>query len=119
MRRGDIVRSWAALAAGVALLSVLLFVLAASGRSVDALAIEPEGSARALTPTPPADGLLGSGPWVVRAYYRDRSMVGALAAWKEPWEVQREHKYVSWWTSRGKKRSGCATWVLGWRWMRA
>ncbi len=29
----------------------------------------------------------GDGPWVVRAYFTDRWMVAAVAAWTEPWEV--------------------------------
>ncbi|MGC9396149.1 MAG: M14 family zinc carboxypeptidase [Anaerolineae bacterium] len=34
------------------------------------------------------------GPWVVRAYYTDVQMVRDLAAWNEPWEVQRDARYV-------------------------
>ena len=34
------------------------------------------------------------GPWVVRAYYSDYQMVRDLAAWAEPWEVNRDGGYV-------------------------
>jgi murein tripeptide amidase MpaA len=45
-------------------------------------------------------GQAGSGPslsdyWVVRAYYDDPAMVGQLAAWTEPWEVNREEQYIT------------------------
>lgn len=34
------------------------------------------------------------GPWVVRAYYTDEQMVRDLAAWNEPWEVNRDARYA-------------------------
>jgi subtilisin family serine protease len=34
------------------------------------------------------------GPWVVRAYYTGEQMVRDLAAWNEPWEVDRDARYA-------------------------
>ena len=45
-------------------------------------------------PTVEADIPGGQGPWVVRAYYTDRAMLDALAAWTEPWEVNRAEGYA-------------------------
>ncbi len=44
--------------------------------------------------TSPGTGPEGEGPWVVRAYYTDRGMVDALAAWLEPWEVHHDQGYL-------------------------
>ena len=51
-----------------------------------------DASGGALTAAAPTfqDG----GPWVVRAYYIDEQMVRDLAAWNEPWEVNRDARYV-------------------------
>ncbi len=51
--------------------------------------------ATAQDPQPqPAAPPPGEGPWVVRAYYTDRTMLDSLATWTEPWEVNRQEGYI-------------------------
>jgi carboxypeptidase T len=53
------------------------------------------GAPAAAKPAPTEAGIpSGEGPWVVRAYYTDPAMIDALAAWTEPWEVNRTEGYV-------------------------
>jgi carboxypeptidase T len=48
------------------------------------------GPALAADPEPPS----GTGPWIVRASFHERSQVDRLAAELEPWEVDHDQRYV-------------------------
>lgn len=72
------------------LIMVLSLVLSlATWESSAGMGERAEGEMRPITREGQEEG-----PWVVRAYFEDREMVGELAAWKEPWEVNYAGGYV-------------------------
>lgn len=77
------------IASAILLLSMALVggALASASWAADGMAAQPSEQDPGLLPE-------GDGPWVVRAYYKDRQMVADVAARIEPWEVNTEQGYI-------------------------
>lgn len=86
----------------VSLLVLLLALFPPAGAGVASAAFEPERIVLDEMLMPVLADLAAQagvqvadeGPWVVRAYYADTRMLRDLATWQEPWEVNREQRYV-------------------------